>query len=59
MEIFPGISVHPDVRFGRPCIKGTRMDVSTVVGLFARGETIETVSNEYQLSEEQIRSSLA
>ena len=35
MEIFPGISVDPDVRFGKPCIKGTRMDVATVVGLFA------------------------
>jgi uncharacterized protein (DUF433 family) len=23
-EIFPGISVDADVRFGKPCIKGTR-----------------------------------
>jgi uncharacterized protein (DUF433 family) len=59
MEIFPGISVDPDVRFGKPCIKGTRMDVATVVGLFAAGETIETVSSEYQLSVEQIRAALA
>jgi uncharacterized protein (DUF433 family) len=34
MEIFPGISMDPDVRFGKPCIAGTRMDVATVVGLF-------------------------
>jgi uncharacterized protein (DUF433 family) len=59
MEIFPGISVDPDVRFGKPCIKGTRMDVATVVGLFAAGETAETVSSEYQLSVEQIRAALA
>ena len=59
MEIFPGISVDPDVRFGKPCIKGTRMDVATVVGLFAGGETIETFFDEYQLSVEQIRSALA
>jgi uncharacterized protein (DUF433 family) len=59
MEIFPGISVDPDVRFGKPCINGTRMDVLTVVGLFAAGETVETVSGEYQLSLEQIRSALA
>jgi uncharacterized protein (DUF433 family) len=58
MEIFPGISVDPDVRFGKPCIKGTRMDVATVVGLFAAGETIETVSSEYDLSVEQIRAAL-
>jgi uncharacterized protein (DUF433 family) len=59
MEIFPGISVDPDVRFGKPCIKGTRMDVATVVGLFAAGETVETVSSEYQLSVEQNRAALA
>lgn len=59
MEIFPGISIDPDVRFGKPCIKGTRMDVATVVGLFAAGETVETVSSEYQLSVEQIRAALA
>lgn len=58
MEIFPGISVDPDVRFGKPCITGTRMDVATVVGLFAAGETIETVSAEYELSVEQIRAAL-
>jgi len=30
------------------------MDVATVVGLFAAGETIETVSGEFDLSVEQI-----
>lgn len=59
MEIFPGISVDPDVRFGKPCIKGTRMDVATVIGLFAAGETVETASSEYELSVEQIRAALA
>jgi uncharacterized protein (DUF433 family) len=54
-----GISVDPDLRFGKPCIKGTRLDVATVVGLFAAAETIETVSSEYQLSVEQIRAALA
>jgi len=58
MEIFPGISVDPDVRSGKPCITGTRIDVATVVGLFAAGETVETVASEYQLSVEQIRAAL-
>ena len=58
MEIIPGISVDPDVRFGKPCIKGTRMDVAAVVELFAAGETIETVSSEYDLSVKQIRAAL-
>ena len=59
MEIFPGISMNPDVRFGKPCITGTRMDVATVVGLIAAGETVETVVAEYHLSLEQVRSALS
>lgn len=35
------------------------MDVATVVGLFAAGETAETVSSEHALSVEQIRAALA
>jgi uncharacterized protein (DUF433 family) len=35
------------------------MDVATVVGLIAAGESIETVVNEYQLSVEQVRTALA
>jgi uncharacterized protein (DUF433 family) len=35
------------------------MDVATVVGLFAAGETVETVSAEFDLSVEQIRAALA
>lgn len=59
MEIFPGISMNPDVRFGKPCITGTRIDVATVLGLLATGETVETVATEYQLSVEQVRAALA
>jgi uncharacterized protein (DUF433 family) len=59
MEVFPTITMNPDVRFGKPCIAGTRMDVATVVGLIAAGETVETVASEYQLSTQQIRAALA
>jgi hypothetical protein len=47
MEIFPGITRNPNVRFGKPCITGTRIYVATVVGLIASGETVETVATEY------------
>ncbi len=30
MEVFPGVSVDAGVRFGKPCIAGTRMDVATL-----------------------------
>ena len=59
MEIFPGISMNPDVRFGKPCISGTRVDVATVVGLIATGETVEGVAAEYQLTVDQLRAALA
>lgn len=59
MEIFPGITMNPDVRFGKPCITGTRIDVATVISLIAAGETVETVATEYQLSVEQVRAALS
>jgi uncharacterized protein (DUF433 family) len=59
MEVFPGISMDPDVRFGKPCLTGTRIDVATIVGLIAAGETVEAVAEEYVLSIEQVRSALA
>jgi uncharacterized protein (DUF433 family) len=59
MEVFPGISMDPDVRFGKPCLSGTRIDVATVVGALAAGESTETVANEYSLTPAQIHTALA
>lgn len=59
MKMFPGISMDPDVRFGKPCLSGTRIDVATVVGALAAGESTETVANEYSLTPAQIHSALA
>jgi len=36
--------MDPDVRFGKPCIAGTRIDVATIVGVLAAGETAETAA---------------
>ena len=59
MEIFPGISMDPAVRFGKPCLTGTRLDVATVVGAMASGESIEDVQNEYRVTREQVLAALA
>lgn len=59
MEVFPGISMDPDVRFGKPCLSGTRIDVATVVGALAAGESQETIAKEYSLTAVQIRAALA
>jgi uncharacterized protein (DUF433 family) len=58
MEIFPGVSVDPDIRFGKPCITGTRVDVATVVGAVAAGESAESVAEEYGLGAHQVRAAL-
>ncbi len=58
MEIFPGISVNPDIRFGKPCLAGTRIDVATVLNALASGDSIEEVKETYQLTDEQVLSAL-
>jgi len=57
--VFPGISMDPDVRFGKPCLTGTRIDVATILGALAAGESADTVAAEYSLSIDQVRSALA
>ena len=37
--------MDPDIRFGKPCITGTRIDVATLVAAVAAGETVETVAD--------------
>jgi len=49
------ISVDPNICFGKPCIRGTRIWVSLVLDLLANGTTIEEVLTEYpQLTKEDI-----
>jgi len=58
VEIFPGVSMDPNVRFGKPCLTGTRVDVATIVADLGAGETIETVQDAYSLSREQVLTAL-
>ncbi|MGH9890825.1 MAG: DUF433 domain-containing protein [bacterium] len=57
-EIFPGISMDPSIRFGKPCIAGTRVDVATIIGALAEGESHTTVAGEFGLTEAQVRTAL-
>lgn len=58
MEIFPGISISPDIRFGKPCLTGTRIDVATVLNALGAGDSIEHVKAAYQLTDEQVLAAL-
>ena len=41
------ISVNPNICFGKPCIKGTRIWVSLLLDFLASGQTIEEILAEY------------
>ncbi len=58
MEISPGISMGPGIRFGKHCLTGTRIDVAAVVGALAAGGSIEAVQDAYAITREQILAAL-
>ncbi len=41
------ISVHPEICFGKPCIRGTRIWVSLVLDLLSQGSTIVDIIKHY------------
>jgi uncharacterized protein (DUF433 family) len=54
------ISINPNIRFGKPCITGTRISVYDVLGWLASGMTTEQILEDFpQLSKEQVLSCLA
>jgi uncharacterized protein (DUF433 family) len=54
------VEVSPDIHHGDPCIKGTRIPVTTIVGSLADGMTTEEIVNEYpQISEIDVQAALA
>ncbi len=53
------IVVSPDLHHGDPCIKGTRIPVSVILGSLADGMTTQEILEVYpQLTEEDIRAAL-
>jgi len=54
------ITRNPDVRFGKPCIIGTRISVYDVLSWLASGMSYEEVLGDYpEISKEQIQACLA
>ena len=59
-ELLKRISIDPNVCFGKPCIKGTRIWVSLILDFLAGGMTIKEIIDEYpQLTEDDIRAAIA
>jgi uncharacterized protein (DUF433 family) len=60
MEQLTRITIDPQVMGGKPCIRGMRVTVGTIVGLMASGHSIEAILAAYPyLEEDDIREALA
>lgn len=46
-ELLDRISINPNVCFGKPCIKGTRIWISLILDFLASGISPEDVLKEY------------
>jgi uncharacterized protein (DUF433 family) len=54
------ISIDPEIRFGKPCIKGTRIAVQDILSWLASGMSNAEILEDFpQLSQEQILAALA
>jgi uncharacterized protein (DUF433 family) len=54
------ISVDPEIHHGEPCVTGTRIPVSMIVGSIAKSMSVDEIVNQYpQLDEESIQAALA
>jgi uncharacterized protein (DUF433 family) len=54
------ITIDPNVCFGKPCIRDTRIWVSLLLDFLADGMNIEEILEEYpQLTEEDVRAAIA
>jgi uncharacterized protein (DUF433 family) len=59
-ETLDRIAIDPGVMGGKPCIRGTRVTVGAVVGLFASGHDVARVLELYPyLTEPDVRQALA
>jgi uncharacterized protein (DUF433 family) len=53
------ISINPEIRFGKPCIKGTRIAIVDILQWLASGMNNEAILTDFpSLKEEHIRAAL-
>ncbi|MDR3020334.1 MAG: DUF433 domain-containing protein [Treponema sp.] len=59
-ELSAFITIDPEICFGKPCIKGTRITVSNILDWLSTGMTIEDIIEDYpELHTAHIRAALA
>lgn len=52
MKTLTRITINPEVMGGKPCIRGMRVTVGTIVGLMAAGRSIQEILIAYPYLEE-------
>ena len=60
MDYLRRITIDPEVRFGKPCVRGTRLTVGDVLSYLASGMTEDEILADFpQLTRDDIRACLA
>jgi uncharacterized protein (DUF433 family) len=60
MDFRDRIVINPEIRFGKPCVRGTRITVGDVLSYLASGMSENEVLTDFpQLTREDIRACLA
>ncbi|MXX93733.1 MAG: DUF433 domain-containing protein [Chloroflexi bacterium] len=54
-EPMAGIVLEPQVQFGSPCLKGTRIPARTVAGMVEAGDAVEWVAQSYGLTRDEVK----
>ena len=58
-ELSSYISINPDIRFGKPCIRNTRIAISDILQWLASGMSHAEILEDYpSLTEDHIRAAL-
>ncbi|MDR1636830.1 MAG: DUF433 domain-containing protein [Treponema sp.] len=59
-QLFEYITIDTGIRFGKPCIKGTRITVGDILGWLSKGIAVKEILEDYpELTEIHIRAALA
>jgi uncharacterized protein (DUF433 family) len=60
MDYLSRINIDPEVRFGKPCVRGTRITVGDVLSYLASGMSEDNFLTDFpQLTRDDIRACLA
>jgi uncharacterized protein (DUF433 family) len=60
MDYLSRITIEPEVRFGKPCVRGTRLTVGDILSYLASGMSEDDLLADFpQLTRDDIRACLA